>query len=60
MFASGPLTALDTMTAIGRAPAIHPLIMDMAVREFDMYGDRPELASLINRVQKLVEAKLAV
>lgn len=30
----------------------------IAVREFDMYGDQPELASLINEVQRLVEAKL--
>lgn len=30
----------------------------IAVREFDMYGDQPELASLINRIQTLVEKKL--
>lgn len=30
----------------------------IAVREFDMYGDQPELASKINEVQRLVEAKL--
>lgn len=27
----------------------------IATREFDMYGDRPELASLINEVQREVE-----
>ena len=31
----------------------------IATREFDMYGDRPELASLINEVQREVEAALA-
>jgi hypothetical protein len=31
----------------------------IAVREFDMYGDMPELASLINKVRRLVEAKPA-
>lgn len=30
----------------------------IAVREFDMYGDRPELAALINEVQGLVQAML--
>ncbi|UVH59265.1 immunity protein Tsi6 family protein [Variovorax paradoxus] len=30
----------------------------IAVREFDMYGDRPELAALINDVQGLMQAKL--
>jgi hypothetical protein len=30
----------------------------IAVREFDMYGDRPELAALINDVQRLMHAKL--
>jgi hypothetical protein len=30
----------------------------IAVREFDMYGDRPELASLINDVQRLVEEEM--
>ncbi|GJG98517.1 hypothetical protein [Cupriavidus pauculus] len=41
-------------------PAPGPFSMGLiAVREFDMYGDMPELASLINKVQRLVEAKLA-
>ena len=31
----------------------------IATREFDMYGDRPELASLINEVQREAEALLA-
>ena len=31
----------------------------IAVREFDMYGDRPELAMLVNEVQRRVEAKVA-
>ena len=36
-----------------------PLSMGLiATREFDMYGDRPELASLINEVQREVEAAL--
>ncbi len=43
-----------------REPAPGPFSMGLiAVREFDMYGDMPELASLINKVQRLVEAKLA-
>ena len=41
-------------------PAPGPFSMGLiAVREFDMYGDMPELASLINKVQRLVEEKLA-
>jgi hypothetical protein len=37
-----------------------PLSMGLiAVREFDMYGDRPDLSALINKVQRLVEGKLA-
>lgn len=32
----------------------------IATREFDMYGDRPELATLINDVQDLVQAKLGL
>ncbi len=31
----------------------------IATREFDMYGDRPELASLINEVQRAAEGLLA-
>ena len=31
----------------------------IAVREFDMYGNNPELSTLINEVQRRVEAKLA-
>jgi hypothetical protein len=31
----------------------------IATREFDMYGNQPELASLINRIQRFVEAELA-
>ena len=30
----------------------------IAVREFDMYGDRPDLSALINKVQRLIEDKL--
>lgn len=30
----------------------------IAVREFDMYGDRPELSTLISDVQRRVEVKL--
>ena len=30
----------------------------IAVREFDMYGDRPELSSLVNEVQRRIEARL--
>lgn len=31
----------------------------IATRELDMYGDMPELASLINQVQREVESALA-
>ena len=31
----------------------------IATRELDMYGDRPELAELINRIQQEVERALA-
>ena len=30
----------------------------IAVREFDMYGDRPELAALINEIQRIFQEKL--
>ena len=30
----------------------------IATREFDMYGDKPELASLINSVQRETEQAL--
>lgn len=30
----------------------------IATREFDMYGDNPELASLINEIQYFVEVEL--
>ena len=30
----------------------------IATREFDMYGDNPELASLINEIQSYVESEL--
>lgn len=30
----------------------------IATREFDMYGDNPELASAINYIQRQIEAKL--
>lgn len=47
-------------TGLPCEPAPGPFSMGLiAVREFDMYGDMPELASLINKVQRLVEAKLA-
>lgn len=32
----------------------------IATREFDMYGDQPELASLINEVQREAEGLLAL
>lgn len=32
----------------------------IAVREFDMYGDRPELAALINDVQDQMQAKFGL
>ena len=31
----------------------------IAVREFDMYGDRPELSDLVDEIQRLVETRLA-
>lgn len=31
----------------------------IAVREFDMYGDRPDLSARISEIQRRVEAKLA-
>ena len=31
----------------------------IAVREFDMYGDRPELAALINEIQRSMQATLS-
>lgn len=41
-------------------PKPEPFSMGLiAAREFDMYGDQAELATLINKVQKLVEAKLS-
>lgn len=44
---------------IPNAPKPGPFSMGLiAVREFDMYGSQPELAALINEVQRLVEAKL--
>jgi len=46
---------------LGRSRADPPGPFSMgliAVREFDMYGDRPELAALINDVQGLMQAKL--
>ena len=30
----------------------------IAVREFDMYGDRPELAALVNDIQRLFQEEL--
>lgn len=30
----------------------------IAVREFDMYGDRPELSTLINEIQRSMQKKL--
>lgn len=30
----------------------------IATREFDMYGDNPELASLINKIQNFIESEL--
>jgi hypothetical protein len=31
----------------------------MATRELDMYGDQPDLATLINEIQREVESKLS-
>jgi hypothetical protein len=31
----------------------------IAVREFDMYGDDPDLAALIGKVQRVMEARLS-
>lgn len=42
-----------------QGPIPGPFSMGLiATREFDMYGDQPELASLINRIQRFVEAEL--
>lgn len=42
-----------------REPMPGPFSMGlMATREFDMYGQDPELASLINEIQRAVEAGL--
>ena len=30
----------------------------IAVREFDMYGDQPDLSDLVNEIQREVEARL--
>lgn len=50
----------DFVCGLPCEPAPGPFSMGLiAVREFDMYGDMPELASLINKVQRLVEEKLA-
>jgi hypothetical protein len=49
----------DFELGVIKGPLPKPFSMGlMAVREFDMYGDQPELALLINQVQRLVEAKL--
>lgn len=48
---------------LGNSPEDRPGPFSMgliAVREFDMYGDRPELAALINDVQGLVQARLGL
>ncbi|WP_154678050.1 hypothetical protein [Paraburkholderia nodosa] len=37
-------------------PKQGPLTMGLiATREFDMWGDKPELAALINQIQRVVE-----
>lgn len=46
---------------LGRAQADRPGPFSMgliALREFDMYGNRPELSALINDVQGLMQEKL--
>jgi hypothetical protein len=63
----GPAVSIETQLRwcrdfeIGavKGPLPGPFSMGLiAVREFDMYGDQPELASLINEVQQRMEAKL--
>ena len=47
--------------ATGREPEPRPGPFSMglmATREYDMYGQRPELAALINRIQYAVESRL--
>ena len=47
--------------ATGRAPEPRPGPFSMgliATRQFDMYGQRPALAALINKVQRAVEARV--
>lgn len=49
----------DVALGISREPMPGALTMGLiAVREFDMYGDRPELSTLINEVQSLMEKEL--
>jgi len=48
---------------LGNAPEDRPGLFSMgliAVREFDMYGDRSELAALVNDIQDLVQARLGL
>lgn len=48
---------------LGSAGEIRPGPFSMgliAVREFDMYGDRPELAALINDIQRAMQAMLGL
>ncbi len=48
-----------TLTGAPVEPAPGPLSMGLiAVREFDMYGDAPDLARLINAVQDEMETIL--
>jgi hypothetical protein len=50
----------DFELGLPSAPRPGPFSMGLiAVREFDIHGDRPELSLLINKVQRLVESKLA-
>ena len=47
--------------ATGREPESRPGPFSMglmATRQFDMYGQRPALAALINEVQRAVEARM--
>ena len=49
----------DVVLGISRESLPGALTMGLiAVREFDMYGDRPELSSLINEVQRLMQEEL--
>lgn len=51
---------VDFASGLPRGERPGPFSMGLiATRELDMYGDQPELASLINEVQRQVERELA-